>query len=66
MHYIERWCLWDFCLSYYVPGQKLGGGVTGLAKRAGGGWAQNLIIILKILQKSILNSKINLKIPVSF
>jgi hypothetical protein len=32
---MERWCLWCFCLSYYVPGQKPGGGATSHAKRAG-------------------------------
>jgi hypothetical protein len=37
-------------LSYFVPGQKLGGGATGHAKRAG--------------KKSNINSKINLKTTV--
>jgi hypothetical protein len=32
---MERLCLRSFCLSYYVPGQKPGGGATGHAKRAG-------------------------------
>jgi hypothetical protein len=56
--------LWNFCLSYYVPGQKPGGGATGHAKRAGGGRTRNLMIILKIIRKSNLNSKINLKTTV--
>jgi hypothetical protein len=51
-------------LSYYVPGQKLGGGATGHAKREGGGRFQNLMIILKILRICNVNSKTNLKITV--
>jgi hypothetical protein len=34
MHY-RKALFWSFCLSYYVPGQKPGGGATGHAKRAG-------------------------------
>jgi hypothetical protein len=46
-------------LSYHVPGQKLGDGATGHAKKG-----QNLIIILQICRKSNPNSKINLEITV--
>jgi hypothetical protein len=31
----RKWCLYNFCLSYYVPGQKPKGGAIGPAKRAG-------------------------------
>jgi hypothetical protein len=53
-------------LSLYVPGQKPGGGATGHARRAGGGQTKNLMILLKILRKSNLNSKIDLKITIEF
>jgi hypothetical protein len=49
-------------LSHYISGQKLGGGATGHAKKAGWWPTKNLMIILKILRKSNLNSKPNLKI----
>jgi hypothetical protein len=51
-------------LSYYVPGQKLGGGATGHAKRAGRRPDPKFDDYTQNLQICNVNSEINLKITV--